>query len=129
MRWVCTCRTPVSRVTPCTNSGLKYTVSLAFMDLALRRYKSAGNTRSSHTVTDSRKLATITVNATARLSDATTPLMATAAVSRWWRARSSASKGSVRRATNGASWSSNKPVSYTHLRAHETVLDLVCRLL
>src|SRR5665811_1103030 len=25
-------------------------------------------------------------------------------------------------------WNSN-PVSYTHLRAHETVLDLVCRLL
>ena len=24
---------------------------------------------------------------------------------------------------------SNIPVSYTHLRAHETVLDLVCRLL
>ena len=24
---------------------------------------------------------------------------------------------------------SNTPVSYTHLRAHETVLDLVCRLL
>ena len=24
---------------------------------------------------------------------------------------------------------SKKPVSYTHLRAHETVLDLVCRLL
>ena len=24
---------------------------------------------------------------------------------------------------------SQKPVSYTHLRAHETVLDLVCRLL
>ena len=23
----------------------------------------------------------------------------------------------------------NRPVSYTHLRAHETVLDLVCRLL
>ena len=23
----------------------------------------------------------------------------------------------------------SKPVSYTHLRAHETVLDLVCRLL
>ena len=23
----------------------------------------------------------------------------------------------------------NSPVSYTHLRAHETVLDLVCRLL
>ena len=26
---------------------------------------------------------------------------------------------------NGALW----PVSYTHLRAHETVLELVCRLL
>ena len=24
---------------------------------------------------------------------------------------------------------SKEPVSYTHLRAHETVLDLVCRLL
>ena len=24
---------------------------------------------------------------------------------------------------------SDQPVSYTHLRAHETVLDLVCRLL
>ena len=23
----------------------------------------------------------------------------------------------------------NRPVSYTHLRAHETVLDIVCRLL
>src|SRR5665811_2537465 len=40
----------------------------------------------------------------------------------------------------GASWAlvavgrarcggTNTPVSYTHLRAHETVLDLVCRLL
>ena len=26
-------------------------------------------------------------------------------------------------------WAYKKPVSYTHLRAHETVLDLVCRLL
>ena len=26
-------------------------------------------------------------------------------------------------------WVSARPVSYTHLRAHETVLDLVCRLL
>ncbi|WDT36850.1 hypothetical protein PVA38_11660 [Streptococcus pneumoniae D39] len=25
--------------------------------------------------------------------------------------------------------SDTEPVSYTHLRAHETVLDLVCRLL
>ena len=28
-----------------------------------------------------------------------------------------------------AAESSANPVSYTHLRAHETVLDLVCRLL
>ena len=27
------------------------------------------------------------------------------------------------------SWVTSGPVSYTHLRAHETVLDLVCRLL
>ena len=36
-------------------------------------------------------------------------------------------KGAIRIAvqeTNG-----DEPVSYTHLRAHETVLDLVCRLL
>ena len=26
-------------------------------------------------------------------------------------------------------WIETEPVSYTHLRAHETVLDLVCRLL
>ena len=26
-------------------------------------------------------------------------------------------------------WGTYTPVSYTHLRAHETVLDLVCRLL
>ena len=26
-------------------------------------------------------------------------------------------------------WTMAEPVSYTHLRAHETVLDLVCRLL
>ena len=29
----------------------------------------------------------------------------------------------------GAAPASAQPVSYTHLRAHETVLDLVCRLL
>ena len=29
----------------------------------------------------------------------------------------------------GVSIDNNVPVSYTHLRAHETVLDLVCRLL
>ena len=27
------------------------------------------------------------------------------------------------------SWDASESVSYTHLRAHETVLDLVCRLL
>src|SRR5665811_1639262 len=29
----------------------------------------------------------------------------------------------------GAAFPARRPVSYTHLRAHETVLDLVCRLL
>ena len=30
----------------------------------------------------------------------------------------------------GVGWvDGDRPVSYTHLRAHETVLDLVCRLL
>mgnify|MGYP003381643204 CR=1 FL=1 len=29
----------------------------------------------------------------------------------------------------GQTWVNLEPVSYTHLRAHETVLDLVCRLL
>ena len=29
----------------------------------------------------------------------------------------------------GADRGDHEPVSYTHLRAHETVLDLVCRLL
>ena len=32
-------------------------------------------------------------------------------------------------AKNKAHLHTTKPVSYTHLRAHETVLDLVCRLL
>src|SRR5665811_2281583 len=36
--------------------------------------------------------------------------------------------GSERRELAGQ-WQSIIPVSYTHLRAHETVLDLVCRLL
>ena len=29
----------------------------------------------------------------------------------------------------GVKFNDSDPVSYTHLRAHETVLDLVCRLL
>ena len=35
----------------------------------------------------------------------------------------------ARRRYRGQGEDSEKPVSYTHLRAHETVLDLVCRLL
>src|SRR5665811_2331213 len=34
-----------------------------------------------------------------------------------------------RRSPSGAYLWRQQPVSYTHLRAHETVLDLVCRLL
>ena len=46
--------------------------------------------------------------------------------------------GMLRSDDAGATWQLNRPgenpdihmpVSYTHLRAHETVLDLVCRLL
>ena len=57
-------------------------------------YRSAGSTTSSQVVTESLKLATITVSATAKLSDATTPLTATAALARTRRARSTASNGS-----------------------------------
>ena len=35
----------------------------------------------------------------------------------------------VRKAMEGLNTGDHPPVSYTHLRAHETVLDLVCRLL
>ena len=35
----------------------------------------------------------------------------------------------MRQATNNREADDSGPVSYTHLRAHETVLDLVCRLL
>ena len=36
---------------------------------------------------------------------------------------------SVGYVANNADCDDTDPVSYTHLRAHETVLDLVCRLL
>ena len=39
-------------------------------------------------------------------------------------------KGKIRGAeSQGMICAEDEPVSYTHLRAHETVLDLVCRLL
>ena len=60
---------------------------------------------------DSRKLATITVSATARLSEATTALTATAALPRTRRARSSANTGRAWRLRRGASWSSSRPTS------------------
>ena len=63
-------------------------------------------------MTESRKLATITVSATARLSDATTPLMATAALVRTRRARSTASSGSNRCATHGLSRSYSSVISH-----------------
>ena len=60
---------------------------------------------SSPRFTAPRKLATITVRVTARLSDATTPLTATAALSRTRRARSTASRGRARFATHDAPYS------------------------
>ena len=78
---------------------------------ALRTYSSAGNTASSHSVMDVLKLATITVSATARLNDATTPLTATAALPRTRRARSTAKSGKAWRATSGATRSSTVPTN------------------
>src|SRR5665811_2515947 len=43
-----------------------------------------------------------------------------------WNARSQRIQGSASTSTHGLGVAA---VSYTHLRAHETVLDLVCRLL
>ena len=113
-------RSALMRATPgvlasaATSSGVKNTVSPAPLVVdggAVRTYKSAGRTVSSHWVTDSRKLATITVNATARLKDATTPLTETAAVSRTRRARSTASNGNKRCATSGATRSNSRATS------------------
>src|SRR5665811_2188335 len=42
-----------------------------------------------------------------------------------WFLESRASRTNTRR--DWYMWADPKPVSYTHLRAHETVLDLVCR--
>ena len=69
-------------------SASKKTVSPVPLLWAVRRYSGAGNTMSSHCVTESRKLATITVSATDRARLATTPLVATAVASGTRRARS-----------------------------------------
>src|SRR5665811_1855251 len=44
-------------------------------------------------------------------------------------AQSSLTLPPIRDRPRHGDWASDIPVSYTHLRAHETVLDLVCRLL
>ena len=77
-----------------TNAGGSVTTSPADVLAAARAYRSAGSTVFSHCVTDSRKLATITVSATDRLRLATTPATAMVAVWRWCRARSTASRAS-----------------------------------
>ena len=112
VRWVAMRCTPAVFATAWTNSGVKKTVSPAAVELAVRTYKSAGSTTSSHWVMESRKLATITVSATARLSDATTPLTATLALSRTRRARSTASRGSSCCCTHGLTRSSSNAISH-----------------
>ena len=69
--------------------------SAPLLDLAVRAYRSAGSTTSSHWVTEPRKLVTITVRATDRLRLATTPAVATVAV---WRMRRARSTDSIRAA-------------------------------
>ena len=59
-------------------------------------------------MTEPRKLATITVSATARLRLATTPPMAMAALPRMRRARSSANRGKARDAANGCNKRSSR---------------------
>ena len=96
VRMVATLETPGTPRSDCANVGAKCAPPPP------RRYRSAGSTTSSQCVTDSRKLATMTVSATARLSEATIPLTATAALSRTRRARSMASVGSSQRDSRGA---------------------------
>ena len=52
----------------------------------------------------------------------------TSAVHKWNGTMDNLNANAVKRNTN-ARICKGLPVSYTHLRAHETVLDLVCRLL
>ena len=97
--------TPGSAAARCGRSAGRNAWSAALPLVALRRYRSAGSTWSSQRATPSRKLATITVSATDSARLATTPATATAAASRSWWARRSASSGSTesdvgRRASN-----------------------------
>ena len=94
-RCAATRSTPGSATARCGNSAGSVTTSPATSDEPARAYRSAGSTVPSHCVTESRKLATITVSATARLRLATTPATAIVAVWRWWRARSTASSASA----------------------------------
>ena len=112
LRCAATRFTPCICATACTKSGENQAVSPACVDSAVRRYRSAGSTTSSQWATESRKLATITVSATARLKEATTPLTATAALSRTRRARSTASSGNRRLRNAGAI------LSYSSATAH-----------
>ena len=89
----------------CTTSGGKYKPCAVCVEEVSRAYSGAGSMVSSQVLTETRKLLTITVSATPRLNAATTPLTATTATSRMRRARSTASIGKAREATNGESLS------------------------
>ena len=89
------------------SAGGRIAMSLPGGPPAARAYRSAGRIVSSHCVTASRKLATITVSATDRARLATTPATAIVALSRWCRARSTASSASARR--GGAMPASARP--------------------
>ena len=51
------------------------------------------------------------------------------AITYQWQSSTDGSTGWADATGTGATTATYTPVSYTHLRAHETVLDLVCRLL
>ena len=71
----------------------------------MRAYRSAGSTLSSHTVTASRKLATITVMATLSARLATTPATVALAV---WRAKRARRRASKPTADRGAALADSK---------------------
>ena len=96
-----TLSTPGRRATASAKPGGSRAASPPAACRAERTYSGEGSTASSHWMTEPRKLATITVSATARLRLATTPPTAMAAVPRMRRARSSASRVSGWRAASG----------------------------